>query len=71
MGLGNGMGNPWVLLSVPVPAPTHTRNPWVTSDGSGGYGFHQVVGSIFLYLIIYLITITKPPYEVLVGMDQG
>jgi hypothetical protein len=30
------MGNPWVLLSVPIPVPmpTHTRNPWVTSDGS-------------------------------------
>jgi len=70
MQLGNGMGNLWVLLSVPIPVPmpTHTHNSRVTSDGSQRVQVLPGVGSVFL-LIIYLITIIKPPYEqVLIGM---
>jgi hypothetical protein len=49
--LGNGTGNPRVLLSVPVPVPvpTRTRNPRVTSDGSRRVRVSSGVGSIFLF----------------------
>jgi len=54
---------PYLYLCLPVPA---TRRSQVT--GHGGYGSCQGLGQYF-YLIIYLMTIIKPPYEqVLVGM---
>ena len=36
--VGNCTGNPWVFFGLPAPVPiyTHTRNPWVTSNGSCG-----------------------------------
>ena len=45
------MGNPWVLLSIPIPIPmpTCTHNPWVTSDGSWWVQVLPGVGSIFLF----------------------
>ena len=52
------MGNPWVLLSIPIPA-THRSQ----AMGHSGYRFHQGINKNYIYLIIYFTTIIKPPYK--------
>ena len=65
--LGNGTGNLWVFLSIPIPA-THGSQ----AASHSRYGFHQGINKKYIYLIIYFTTIIKPPYkQVLIGMDHG
>ena len=54
------MGNPQILLSVPIPVPTTHRSQAV---GHSGYGFNQGINKKYIYLIIYFTTIIKPLYK--------
>ena len=52
--LGICTGNPWVLLSIPVPIPA-THNPQVTSHGSWRVLVSSVVVATKIHLFNYIL----------------